>query len=59
MAKPNYGFEKRQRELVKKQKKEEKLKRKAESAVPGAPDGADATTDVVPGSVAPGSEPAA
>ncbi|MCL4184730.1 MAG: hypothetical protein KJ011_14915 [Burkholderiaceae bacterium] len=30
MAKPNYAFAKRQRELAKKQKKEEKLKRKAE-----------------------------
>jgi hypothetical protein len=28
MAKPNYAFEKRQRDLAKKQKKEEKLKRK-------------------------------
>ena len=29
MAKPNYAFEKRQRDLAKKQKKEEKLKRKS------------------------------
>ena len=29
MAKPNYTFEKRQKELAKKRKKEEKLKRKA------------------------------
>ena len=29
MATPNYGYEKRQRELAKKQKKEEKLKVKA------------------------------
>ena len=28
MAKPNYQFEKRQKELAKKKKKEEKLKRK-------------------------------
>ena len=28
MAKPNYAFEKRQRELAKKQKKEEKLQRR-------------------------------
>jgi hypothetical protein len=28
MAKPNYAFEKRQRELAKKQKKEEKAQRK-------------------------------
>jgi len=30
MAKPNYSFEKRQRELTKKKKKEEKLKEKAD-----------------------------
>ena len=29
MATPNYGYEKRQRELAKKKKKEEKLKAKA------------------------------
>ena len=29
MAKPNYSFEKRQRELAKKKKKEEKRQRKA------------------------------
>jgi hypothetical protein len=28
LAKPNYGYEKRQRELAKKNKKEEKLRRK-------------------------------
>lgn len=28
MAKPNYSFEKRQREIAKKKKKEEKLQRK-------------------------------
>lgn len=31
MAKPNYAFDKRQRELAKKQKKEEKRKQKAEA----------------------------
>jgi hypothetical protein len=30
VATPNYGYEKRQKELAKKQKKEEKLKAKAE-----------------------------
>ena len=30
MATPNYGYEKRQRELAKKKKKEDKLKAKAE-----------------------------
>jgi hypothetical protein len=32
MAKPNYQFEKRQRELAKKRKKEEKTQRKARTA---------------------------
>lgn len=47
MAKPNYSFEKRQRELAKKKKKEEKLKEKAErkagTGQPGndGPDNAD------------------
>lgn len=34
LAKPNYSYEKRQRELAKKQKKEEKLKRKLEKKSP-------------------------
>ena len=39
MATPNYGYEKRQRELAKKQKKEEKLRAKAAHARQGeAPD---------------------
>jgi hypothetical protein len=44
VAKPNYSFEKRQRELAKKKKKEEKLKEKAErKSSPGQPadEGAD------------------
>ena len=42
MATPNYGYEKRQKELAKKRKKEDKLKRKAE----GKPDdGSDETGD--------------
>ena len=42
MAKPNYSFEKRQREMAKKKKKEEKLaKRKARSdGTPGETEGA-------------------
>jgi hypothetical protein len=32
LATPNYSFAKRQREIAKKAKKEEKLKRKADSA---------------------------
>ena len=40
MATPNYGYEKRQKELAKKKKKEEKLKHKAERKVgEGAEDG--------------------
>ena len=39
LAKPNYGFEKRQRELAKKKKQDEKLakKREARQAVDDAP----------------------
>lgn len=37
MAKPNYAYEKRQRELAKKQKKEEKAREKAERKT--TPDG--------------------
>jgi hypothetical protein len=39
MAKPNYAYEKRQRELEKKQKKENKAQRKAAGAPAGAQDG--------------------
>ena len=42
MATPNYGYEKRQRELAKKKKKEEKLKAKAAGKRyddPDAPEG--------------------
>ena len=35
MATPNYGYEKRQKELAKKRKKEEKLKSKAERKLGG------------------------
>ena len=50
MAKPNYSFEKRQRELAKKKKKEEKRLRKAEannkqSQNPDAPAGTDDGAD--------------
>lgn len=38
MAKPNYSFEKRQRELAKKKKKEEKLAEKAARKAAGLPD---------------------
>jgi len=40
MAKPNFQYEKRQRELEKKKKKEQKLQRKLEKKEPsGADDG--------------------
>jgi hypothetical protein len=39
MAKPNYSFEKRQREMAKKKKKEEKLKEKAGRKSGGGQDG--------------------
>jgi hypothetical protein len=38
LATPNYGYEKRQKELAKKKKKEEKLKAKSERKVGDAPD---------------------
>ena len=38
MATPNYGYEKRQKELAKKRKKEDKLKAKADRKVGGSPD---------------------
>ncbi len=52
MAKPNYSFEKRQRELAKKKKKEEKLREKAgrkvgDPAPDDAPDN-EATTGAAP-----------
>ena len=60
MATPNYGYEKRQKELAKKKKKEEKLKHKAERKVgegaeSGAPDDNDtvASTEPEPNSPAP------
>jgi hypothetical protein len=45
VATPNYSYEKRQKELAKKRKKEDKLKRKVE----GKPDG-DVSEDGVRGS---------
>ncbi|WP_326542667.1 hypothetical protein [Pseudorhodoferax sp.] len=39
MATPNYGYEKRQKELAKKRKKEDKLKAKAERKLHGPADG--------------------
>ena len=52
MAKPNYSFEKRQRELAKKKKKEEKAQRKT---MPGAAPGDDAESgDDTDGAADPG-----
>ena len=53
MAKPNYSFDTRQRELAKKKKKEEKLKEKAgrkvgEGGSDDAPDEDTATTGAAP-----------
>jgi hypothetical protein len=52
VATPNYGYEKRQKELAKKRKKEDKLKAKAERKVggdePGDPSDV-GTTDEVAG----------
>jgi hypothetical protein len=45
MAKPNYGFEKRQRELAKKRKKEEKALKKSS---PGDPSPGDASQPMPP-----------
>lgn len=46
MAKPNYSFEKRQRELAKKRKKEDKLREKADRKVGGdAPSNDDSAAD--------------
>ena len=54
MAKPNYSFEKRQRELAKKKKKEEKLKEKAGRKVgQGDESGQDETAAVESGAGAP------
>ena len=44
MATPNYSYEKRQKELAKKRKKEDKLKRKGE----GKPEDGDVSNDGVP-----------
>lgn len=49
MAKPNYSFEKRQRELAKKKKKEEKLKEKAGRKVGDTSDDAPETDEATAG----------
>ncbi|CAN7286790.1 MULTISPECIES: hypothetical protein [Acidovorax] len=51
MATPNYGYEKRQRELAKKQKKEEKLRAKTQRR-PNDPQGDDQPADDQPAGAA-------
>lgn len=56
MAKPNYGFEKRQRELAKKKKQDEKSARKREARAvleTDAPRAAPAAPDIEPPPAAP------
>jgi len=58
LATPNYGYEKRQKELAKKKKKEEKLKHKADRKVgeggeEGAPDDETSGEPTEPGPDAP------
>ena len=48
MATPNYGYEKRQKELAKKRKKEEKLKAKSERKHMGPGDGDAQVADDAP-----------
>lgn len=59
MAKPNYSYEKRQRELAKKKKKEEKAREKADRKTGGAPGEGESTEAqgeaVTPSEPAPGS----
>jgi hypothetical protein len=45
LATPNYGYEKRQKELAKKKKKEEKLKHKAERKIGEGVEGGEARED--------------
>jgi hypothetical protein len=48
LATPNYGYEKRQKELAKKRKKEDKLKSKSERKVGGpGEDGSHQEGDVI------------
>jgi hypothetical protein len=46
VAKPNYSYEKRQRELEKKKKKEEKAARKAAGLPPEAEEGTESSDQV-------------
>ncbi len=53
MAKPNYNFAKRQRELAKKAKKEEKQQRKAATGTAGEGEGAETPEGIDPPAVTP------
>jgi len=59
VAKPNYSYEKRQRELAKKKKKEEKVKEKAErkAGQAGGAGGAETDTGAAPREGDPGKPP--
>jgi hypothetical protein len=48
LAKPNYQFEKRQKELAKKSKQEEKRRQKLAEKAPGDDSGADISPDAAP-----------
>jgi len=58
MAKPNYSFEKRQRERLKKQKKEEKLAQRKAGAnkSENAPDGENSNEEAAPATAEPAGE---
>jgi hypothetical protein len=61
LAKPNFQYEKRQKELEKKRKKEDKLKRKAEKGSgddQGAGDGTGVDDPAAGGGLLPEGEPA-
>ncbi|MFT6285615.1 MAG: hypothetical protein ACJAYC_000835 [Halieaceae bacterium] len=55
MAKPNYSFEKRQKEIAKKKKKEEKRLKKAEAGNNAAEDTETSTDSVDPAPTGDGS----
>ena len=57
MATPNYGYEKRQRELAKKKKKEEKLRSKSQRR-PDEPQGDQPAEGQAMGDAAPPDQPA-
>ena len=59
MAKPNYSFEKRQRELAKKKKKEQKEKEKADRKVGPPGEGEASSPDDTPAQAAAPGEPSA